>query len=209
MGRGTSRAGAGGGQQSSSTNTYLQGYLDNNPWLSNMDEESRNNMIEHFNNMPPEQQYYYSLTQAEQNAIVDMQYNTKRLNEYMSGRDTDFSDAQKEKFNAQIDNVKSAISKYDSKEPVNLYRGVSESEFNSIVNGGKTESFKSASTDAKRADSFAQNQGGYTVIYRASRGARIADVNGAPGANEKEFLIDSGVKYKKVTKKGKTVIIDI
>lgn len=200
-GRGASSGGGGSG--------YVSGYLANNPWLAKMDKETQQEMIDNFKSMPPEEQYFYSLNQNEQNALSSMQNNTSAINDYMSGRNTDVSDAQKEQYDQTIANVKSAISKYEVQEPVTLYRGVSEAEFNSIKDGGQTESFKSTSTDSARAQAFAQNQGGYIVEYHAGRGARIADVNGAPGANENEFLIDSGVKYRNVRKSGNRIIIDI
>lgn len=192
MGRGSS--GIGG------KSSYLSGYIQNNPWLNNMDEKMRKSMIDNFNNMPEEQKFYYSLTADEQSVLEGMQYNTKTLNEYMSGRRTDLTDEQKADLEKEISSVKSAIKKYTVQKPGTLYRGVSKAEFDSIASGKATDSFKSTSTDISRAKSFANNQGGYIVEYRYGKGARIADVGGVPGANEREYLIDSGVKYKKVKK---------
>lgn len=200
-GRGASSGGGG--------SSYTSGYLRNNPWLNNMGEETRKAMIENFENMPEEQQFYYSLTQDEQNALVQMQTNTQTINEYMSGRRTDISPEQSAQLDQEIANVKSAISHYDVKEPMTLYRGVNEAEFNNIASGGATESFKSTSVNSSTAENFARNQGGYIVEYHASRGARIANVNGAPGANEGEWLIDSNVKYRRVTRSGNRLIVEI
>ena len=201
-GRGASSSIATGGSSS-----YLNGYLESNPWLKNMDEESRKGLIDNFKSMPKEQQYYYSLSKKEQNALVDMQTSSQAINEYMSGRNTDISEARKAQFDEQIADVKSAIGKYKQDKPISLYRGVSEAEFNSIKNGGKTESFKSTSTEKSRAEAFAKNQGGYIIEYKAGKGSKIADVNGVAGANENEFLIDSGVKYKNVTQKGDNYLV--
>ena len=200
-GRGAS-SGAGGG--------YLKEYLKNNPYFQSLNEESLNGIIDSFKNMSKAEQYYYSLTQAEQRAMTDMQTDTRNINQYMSGRRTDFSDSLKEDMDNEIKNMKSAIGKYKLEKPITVYRGMSEAEFNSIKSGGKTDSFKSTSTEKSRADAFNANQGGYTVEYKVSKGARVADVNGAPGANENEFIIDSGVKYKKVTKKSdKYLVVEI
>ena len=207
MGRGTSKVGRGGG--TAQGNPYLQDYLENNPWLANMPEESRKAIIDNFaNNMSEAEQFYYSLTDAEKSAIVDMQQSTRMLNEYMSGR-SDVEPQYKKQFDATIANTKSAIDKYQLNKPVTLYRGVGEKEFNSIAEGGKTESFKSTSVDPSRAEAFARNQGGYIIEYKVSKGSRVANVNGAPGANEGEYLIDSNVKYKKVKKSGNKITINI
>ena len=201
-GRGASSSATMGGSSS-----YVNGYLENNKWLNNLDEESKKNMLDNFKNMPKEQQYYYSLSKKEQNALIDMQTSSQAINEYMSGRNVDISEARKEQLDEQISNVKSAIGKYKQDKPISLYRGVSEAEFNSIKDGGKTESFKSTSTDKSRAEAFAKNQGGYIIEYKAGKGSKIADVNGVSGANENEFLIDSGVKYKNVTQKGDNYLV--
>ena len=159
--------------------------------------------------MPKNQQYYYSLQNKEQFALGGMQMDTRNINEYMSGRRKDFNDETKKNLDERIKNVKSAIRKYELEQPITLYRGVSKEEFDGIKEGGKTTSFKSTSTDEKRAEAFARNQGGYIIEYHAGKGSRVADVNGVPMANEDEFLIDSDVKYKKITKNGNRIIIEI
>lgn len=199
MGRGSSGI--------SSKSSYLSGYIQNNPWLNNVNEQARKSAIDNFNSMSEEEKYYYSLTAKEQSALEEMQYSTKTLNEYMSGRGADLSDDLKEDFDKEIASVKSAIKKYTVQKPGTLYRGVSKAEFDSIASEKATDSFKSTSTDISRANAFAKNQGGYIVEYRYGKGARIADVGGVPGANEHEYLIDSGVKYKKVTKVSDTHIV--
>ena len=188
---------------------YLEGYIKNNPWLEEMPEKSRKAIIDNFNNMPDEKKFYYSLTEQEQSALMKMQVNTKLVNQLMSGRDTDIPDSKKTELNEEITLVKSAIGKYQLQEPMTVYRGVGKQEFDNIMEGGMTESFKSTSTDRNRAESFAKNQGGYIVEYRTSPGVRIANVDGVPGANEKEMLLDSGVKYKRVVRNGNRVIIDL
>ena len=188
---------------------YLNDYIENNKFLNNFDEQTRNGFIENFKKMPKNQQYYYSLPPKEQFALGAMQMDTRNINEYMSGRRKDFNIETKKNLDERIKNVKSAISKYELEQPVTLYRGVSKEEFDGIKEGGKTTSFKSTSTDEKRAEAFAKNQGGYIIEYHAGKGSRVADVNGVPMANEDEFLIDSDVKYKKITKNGNRVIIEI
>ena len=188
---------------------YLNDYIENNKFLNNFDEETRKGFIENFKKMPKNQQYYYSLPNKEQFALGAMQMDTRNINEYMSGRRKDFNDETKKNLDERIKNVKSAISKYELEQPVTLYRGVNKEEFDGIKEGGKTTSFKSTSTDEKRAEAFAKNQGGYIIEYHAGKGSRVADVNGVPMANEDEFLIDSDVKYKKITKNGNRIIIEI
>lgn len=188
---------------------YLNDYIENNKFLNNFDEQTRNGFIENFKKMPKNQQYYYSLPNKEQFALGAMQMDTRNINEYMSGRRKDFNAETKKNLDERIKNVKSAISKYELEQPITLYRGVSKEEFDGIKEGGKTTSFKSTSTDEKRAEAFARNQGGYIIEYHAGKGSRVADVNGVPMANEDEFLIDSDVKYKKITKNGNRIIIEI
>ena len=188
---------------------YLNDYIENNKFLNNFDEQTRKGFIDNFKKMPKNQQYYYSLTNKEQFALGAMQMDTRNINEYMSGRRKDFNAETKKNLDERIKNVKSAISKYELEKPVTLYRGVSKEEFDGIKEGGKTTSFKSASKDEKRAEAFARNQGGYIIEYHAGKGSRVADVNGVPMANEDEFLIDSDVKYKKITKNGNKIIIEI
>lgn len=188
---------------------YLNDYIENNKFLNNFDEETRKGFIDNFKKMPKNQQYYYSLPNQEQFALGAMQMDTRNINEYMSGRRKDFNAETKKNLDERIKNVKSAISKYELEQPITLYRGVSKEEFDGIKDGGKTTSFKSTSTDEKRAEAFARNQGGYIIEYHAGKGSRVADVNGVPMANEDEFLIDSDVKYKKITKNGNRIIIEI
>jgi len=188
---------------------YLNDYIENNKMLNNFDEKTRNNFIENFKNLPKNQQYYYSLPKQEQFALSYMQMGTRIINEYMSGRNKDFDDETKKDLEEKIKNIKSAISKYDLEKPITLYRGVSKEEFNEVQKDGKTTSFKSASTNENVADTFAKNQGGYIIEYRVGKGGRVADVNGLPRADEDEYLIDSDVKYKKITKNGNRIIIEI
>lgn len=192
-----------------STKDYTKGYIENNKWLNNFDEQTRNNMIDGFTKMPKNQQFYYSLNDKEKTSLVAMQMNTWNINEYMSGRRKDFNDETKKELDEQIKNVKSAINQYDLEKPITLYRGVSKAEFDGIEKDGKTTSFKSASTNEKTASNFAKNQGGYIIEYRVGKGGRVADVDGVPGANEDEYLIDSDIPYKKITKNGNRVIIEI
>ena len=187
--------------------SYVDGYIRNNPWLSGMDENTRQMLIENFNNMSPSEQFYFSLSPDEQQAIVSMQINTTAMNDYMSGRNQSVSDETKARFDKNIQSMKSAIDQYQLDEPVTLYRGVSKAEFDSIKQGGATESFKSTSTDKARAEAFAKNQGGYLIEYSVNKGARVADVNGAPMANENEFIIDSGVVFNSVSQKSDNYIV--
>ncbi len=133
-----------------------------------------------------------------------MQVGTRQLNAYMRDGGTDNASYDK-----TIQDMKSAISKYGSSEPMTLYRGVNEDEFNYILNHSQTESFKSTSSDIKRADAFGANQGNYIVEYHTSRGTRLADVNGAPGANENEYILDSGNKYTVRKVSDKHIIVNI
>lgn len=188
---------------------YTKGYIENNKWLNNFDEQTRDNMIDGFTKMPKNQQFYYSLNDKEKTSLVAMQMNTWNINEYMSGRRKDFNDETKKELDEQIKNVKSAINQYDLEKPITLYRGVSKAEFDGIEKDGKTTSFKSASTNEKTASNFAKNQGGYIIEYRVGKGGRVADVDGVPGADEDEYLIDSDIPYKKMTRNGNRVIIEI
>ena len=188
---------------------YLDGYIENNKFLDNFDEKTRESFIENFKNLPKSQQYYYSLPKEEQFSLNAMQMDTRNINEYMSGRRTDFDDELKKDLDERIKNVKSAISKYNLEQPITLYRGVGKDEFDRVQTDGKTTSFKSASTDEKIANNFAKNQGGYIIEYKVGKGSRVADVDGLPMADENEYLIDSDVKYKKITKNGNRIIVEI
>lgn len=189
--------------------SYTDNYIKNNGWIKTLDKESQKATIDNFNKLPENQQFYYGLSDGEQASLMALQGDSTNVNEYMSGRNKNFDELTKKRLDNQIKNIKSAINKYDLKEPITLYRGVSKEEFDNIVDGGKTTSFKSTSTDLERAKAFGKNQGGYIVEYRVSKGSPVADVNGLPMANENEYLIDSDVKYKKVTKNGNKVIVEI
>lgn len=191
----------GGRGASGGAKTVRQSYMDevvkNDYFLKNGDKNSEEYKAVYnaTKNLPLDQLYYKSLTTEEQNAITDLQNHTIAINEYM--RKGEDGNANLDK---TISEVKSAISKYKLTKDIVLYRGIGSEEYTDLVfggDGGKTTSFKSASTDKSVAEAFAKNQGGYVIEYRISKGSRVADVNGAPRANENEYLLDSGLKYKK------------
>lgn len=196
----------GGRGASSGAKSTRQSYMDevvkNDYFLKNGDKNSEEykNVYNATKNLPIEQLYYRSLSSDEQSAISKLQNNNTAINEYMRKGAKD-----NESFNKTIEDVKSAIDKYKLDKDISLYRGIGQEEYTNLVlglDGGKTTSFKSASTDKARAEAFASGQGGYVVEYKVSKGSRVADVNGAPMANEDEYLIDSNIKYKKITSGG-------
>ena len=87
--------------------------------------------------------------------------------------------------------------------------GVSADEFTKTYLGldTTTKGVKSTSYDEGRAGAFANGQGGYIIEYHVKPGNHGADVNGVPGANEREFLIRNGMKQKVITKPDKKKLI--
>lgn len=160
----------------------------------------------------PQEWFYNKLTDAEQMQIVSMQVNTTNLNRFLN--DADFAKSLPEpirkQYAEQAKTAGKALSKYKLEEPITVYRGVSEEEFtNTMWDDVATKSFKSTSYDENRAMAFAKNQGGYIIEYHIKPGNYGADVNGVPGANEKEFLINRGVPYKILSSKGNRMVIQI
>lgn len=160
----------------------------------------------------PQEWFYNKLTDAEQMQIVSMQVNTTNLNRFLN--DADFAKSLPEpirkQYAEQAKTAEKALSKYKLEEPITVYRGVSEEEFtNTMWDDVATKSFKSTSYDENRAMAFAKNQGGYIIEYHIKPGYYGADVNGVPGANEKEFLINRGVPYKILSSKGNRMVIQI
>lgn len=146
-------------------------------------------------NLNSAEKYFYSLTEDEKIAIVGAQTGMYSLNPYV--RDGKSGDSYLENFDK---NLNSAINKYELKSDIVTYRGVSVDEYFDVVFGGKvTDSYKSSSFDESVAKNFAKNQGGSIIEYHISKGkGKGADVTGAPGSSEKEFLLNKNVKYKKV-----------
>lgn len=157
----------------------------------------------------PEDWYYNQLTDAEQAGVVAAQYNTANLNRYLRGDTKDMSDALKNSLKEEADVLDGALAKYKTTEETVTYRGVSADEFANVYLGieKSTKGVKSTSYDQNRADAFARNQGGFVIEYHIKPGNHGADVNGAPGANEQEFLIRNNMPQKVVQKVGKNRLI--
>jgi len=155
-----------------------------------------------------EEWYYKELTDAEKKAVVDAQVNTESLNRYLRG-EGDFNEQTKEKLAKQVKELDSALAKFSTTEEVVTYRGVSSKEFANVYLGveKETKGVKSTSHDIKRAEAFAQNQGGFIIEYHIKPGNHGADVTGAPGADEREFLIRTGMPQKGIKKVSKNHII--
>lgn len=155
--------------------------------------------------------WYYNLTNDEKNAITSMQYSNQSLNEFLSGRRTDFDDATKQRLQKQAQDVDSALAKFTTDSEIVVYRGVSSSEFTNTYLGidTVTRGVKSTSYDPDRADAFAKNQGGFIIEYHVKPGRHGADVNGVPGANEREFLIRNNMPQKTISKQGNKIIVEI
>lgn len=141
------------------------------------------------------EEWYLNLSDKEQFAIVQMQVN-------VGGKTWDVNSEK-----AKI--VDSALSKFTLKQDIVTYRGVGLDEFTNVYLAvdKTTSSPKSTSYDEKRANSFAQNQGGYIIEYHIKAGNVGADVNGAPGANEREFLLRQNMPQRVIKKVSKTKLI--
>lgn len=152
--------------------------------------------------------WYYCLSKEEQIALISAQMSTQSLNEYLSGRG-DFNEATKAKLDKQAKDIDSALSKFTTDKEITVYRGVSADEFTKIYLGldTTTKGVKSTSYDEGRAGAFANGQGGYVIEYHVKPGNHGADVNGVPGANEREFLVRNGMKQKVIAKPDKKKLI--
>ena len=157
----------------------------------------------------PENWYYNQLTDAEKTEVVNAQYNTKELNRYLRGDTTGMSDSLKENLKNRSEILDKALAKYETQKEMVTYRGMSAEEFTNTYLGIEkvTKGVKSTSYDPERAEAFAKNQGGYIIEYHIKPGHYGADVNGVPGANEKEFLIRNNMPQKVVQKIGKNRLV--
>ena len=152
--------------------------------------------------------WYNKLSDSERKVILDAQYSTKSVNEYLRGaRKLDGS--AKSDMEETVHTLDSALSKFKTDSDIVTYRGVNSEEFTNTYLGisPKTVGIKSSSYAKSRAEAFAKNQGGYIIEYHIKAGNHGADVNGVPGANESEFLIRHNMTQKVIAKPDKNTII--
>lgn len=116
-----------------------------------------------------------------------------------------------------LKNLRSGISRFDVKENIKTYRGMSDDEWDRFDDFGITDSFKSTSTDKEVGEEFQStanwaNDTSTTDkpveirILKGSRAVPIDRISDFP--EEAEILIDVGVKYYKTTdENGQRILI--
>lgn len=212
----TGHGGGGGGGSSSDGSAGADGESGTGSSSADGEKSAKktDKEIEENNRKQSDDWYHNKLTNDEKSQIINMQYNTKNLNKYLYDKKyaESLSPEAQKMYKKQAELAESALSKFELKDPIKTYRGVSGEEATKIIFGEKTtENFKSTSYDEKRAKAFAENQGGWIVEYHISPGKHGADVNGVPGASEREFLINKNVGYKstKVEMADKKIVVEI
>lgn len=193
------------GSVGKSGGSYFNDYVKNTPWIDWDNPTARKLNTESFNSMSNSEQYFYSLSNEEQRALVGMQMNTWAINEYLRN-----NGSGNDRLDNDIKTLNSAIDKYNLTNDIVVYRGASQEEISNLLNEKETTSFKSTTSDLRTAQNFARSQGNGIIEYHISKGTKgVADVDGAPGANESEWLLRGGVKYKSVTVDNGRIIVNI
>lgn len=136
----------------------------------------------------------------------------RELNEYLYTGDS--GDEEKDKM---LKNLRSGISRFDVKENIKTYRGMSDDEWDRFDDFGITDSFKSTSTDKEVGEEFQStanwaNDTSTTdkpVEIRVLKGSRAVPIDRISDfPEEAEILIDVGVKYYKTTdENGQRILI--
>nr|DAJ93459.1 MAG TPA: minor capsid protein [Caudoviricetes sp.] len=105
-----------------------------------------------------------------------------------------------------------SFKKFELEDDIIAYRGMSKTEFKSLVEGNIFNEFKHLSIDKKVAKRFSKMSvdGGVVVKFhlpKGTNGAYIGDYN--QFKNEKEFVLNRNAKYEIVTKSKKEVEVYI
>jgi len=102
--------------------------------------------------------------------------------------------------NKKIELISNAISKFNFDKPITVYRGISYTEFDVILNSNKLntfETFKSTSIYTDVANRFPEDKKTeYTILFKVpanSKGAYIQSNSEFP--EEFEYLLDKGTRY--------------
>lgn len=111
---------------------------------------------------------------------------------------------------SQIDDFSKALSKFKLDDDIVTYRGISQAEYNEILNNSVFKDFKSTSVREKVAKNFQEDRSEHKLVtFKIPKGTNGAYVgNHSMVALEKEFTLNYGTRYKvKETKEGLEVTI--
>ena len=134
------------------------------------------------------------LTQDERKALYDYtQSDYAKFNRYLrNGLKED--DIMYEEDFAAIKNIKKVLSKYTLNHNLILRRGINKEEFEYIKNSDTFNTYKSCTILQDVPDIFKE---GYELIVKANKNTKGFYLGKlSEYADEKEFLINNGVKYK-------------
>lgn len=153
-----------------------------------------------------------TLTEEEKFSLKSYSKNLYRdINKYLANNETEEIDA--ESLQLFIDEIKSSLSKFHYNKSFIAYRGVSQEEFEEILQNDtiiEFLDFKSSSISYEEAECFSfksmmKNDGYYRYIvqYTIRQNATGAYLNNREVTeypSEQEFLLDCGQKYKVIGK---------
>ena len=134
------------------------------------------------------------LTQDERTALYGYtQLDYAKFNRYLRNGLKENDIMYEEDF-AAIKNIKKVLSKYTLNHNLILRRGINKEEFEYIKNSDKFNTYKSCTILQDVPDSFKE---GYELIVKANKNTKGFYLGKlSKYENEKEFLINNGVKYK-------------
>ena len=124
----------------------------------------------------------------------------------------DFNPSNKEELINMSNVLDESFKKFKLKDDIIAYRGMSKTEFKSLIEGNIFKEFKHLSIDEKVAKQFANRSvdGGVVVKFhlpKGTNGAYIGDYS--QFKNEKEFVLNRNSKYEIVIKSKKEVEVYI
>ncbi|WP_068449171.1 ADP-ribosyltransferase [Caviibacter abscessus] len=145
-------------------------------------------------NINSEKIWYKELTQDERTALYDYtQSDYAKFNRYLRNALEEDDIMYEEDFEA-IKNIKKVLSKYTLNHNLILRRGINKEEFEYIKNSDTFNTYKSCTIRQDIPHGFRK---GYELIIKANNNTKGFYIGQfSKYENEKEFLINKGVKYK-------------
>ena len=147
-------------------------------------------------------EWFNNLTRVEKQAIGDYTDTFyTRINKYLRGADVnEYFDEYytKDELLESIKNLDSALSKFELKENITFYRGISFEELEFLKKSNEMKNFVSLTTDKDTiAKFFIEDYGGGEIVKfnlkKGTKGAYVGTNSSNPG--EREFILSRNSKY--------------
>ena len=141
--------------------------------------------------------WYNELTKDEHLSIVNYTRGEyEAMNSFLRGRNL-LPEQAKIKLQTTIDDFSASLSKFSLEEDIITFRGVSQSEYNTILKGNLFKDFKSSSTQKDKAITFAKDQSeDFVVKFKIPKGTNGAYLGtNSEYRNESEFTLNKNSKY--------------